>query len=76
MSKLLSVTLAMTLALAALLLPPCSPDRASAQSGFFVRRIILPGAGHFWSSDPFESEPRSYAAMSIPRMIRFLESSL
>jgi len=47
-----------------------------AQSGFFVRRIILPGAGHFWSSDPFESEPRSYAAMSIPRMIRFLESSL
>ena len=49
---------------------------ALAQSGFFVRRIILPGAGHFWSSDPFESEPHSYSAMSIPRMIRFLESSL
>ena len=45
---------------------------ALTQSGFFVRRIILPGAGHFWSSDPFESEPHSYSAMSIPRMIRFL----
>jgi acetyl esterase/lipase len=49
---------------------------ALTQSGFFVRRIILPGAGHFWSSDPFESEPHSYAAMTIPRMVRFLESSL
>src|SRR5262249_1052737 len=49
---------------------------ALTQSGFFVRRIILPGAGHFWSSDPFESEPHSYAAMSIPRMVRFLEGSL
>ena len=49
---------------------------ALTQSGFFVRRIVLPGAGHFWSSDPFESEPHSYAAMAIPRMIRFLESSL
>jgi acetyl esterase/lipase len=49
---------------------------ALTQSGFFVRRIILPGAGHFWSSDPFESEPHSYAAMSIPRLMRFLETSL
>jgi acetyl esterase/lipase len=49
---------------------------ALTQSGFFVRRIIIPGAGHFWSSDPFESEPHSYAAMSIPRLVRFLETSL
>jgi acetyl esterase/lipase len=49
---------------------------ALTQSGFFVRRIVLPGAGHFWSSDPFESEPHGYAAMTIPRMMRFLESSL
>lgn len=49
---------------------------ALTQAGFFVRRIIIPGAGHFWSSDPFESEPHSYAAQAIPRMIRFLESSL
>ena len=49
---------------------------ALTQAGFFVRRIIIPGAGHFWSSDPFESEPRSYSAMVIPRLLRFLESSL
>jgi acetyl esterase/lipase len=48
---------------------------ALTQSGFFVRRIIIPGAGHFWSSDPFESEPRSYSAQAIPRLMRFLESS-
>ena len=49
---------------------------ALTQAGFFVRRIIIPGAGHFWSSDPFESEPRGYAAQAIPRLMRFLESSL
>jgi acetyl esterase/lipase len=49
---------------------------ALGQAGFFVRRIIIPGAGHFWSSDPFESEPHSYSAMAIPRLMRFLETSL
>jgi acetyl esterase/lipase len=49
---------------------------ALTQSGFFVRRIIIPGAGHFWSADPFESEPHSFAAIAIPRMVRFLEGSL
>jgi acetyl esterase/lipase len=49
---------------------------ALTQAQFFVRRIIIPGAGHFWSSDPFESEPHSYAAMAVPRLLRFLESSL
>jgi len=49
---------------------------ALTRAGFFVRRIIIPGAGHFWSSDPFESEPHSYSAMAIPRLMRFLESSL
>jgi hypothetical protein len=41
-----------------------------------VRRIVIPSAGHFWASDPFESEPRSYAAQAIPQLMRFLESSL
>jgi acetyl esterase/lipase len=49
---------------------------ALSQAGFFVRRIVIPGAGHFWASDPFESEPRSYAAQTISQMMRFLESSL
>jgi acetyl esterase/lipase len=49
---------------------------ALAQAQFFVRRIIIPGAGHFWSADPFENDPYSYNAMAAPRLIRFLESSL
>ena len=49
---------------------------ALGQAGFFVRRIIIPGAGHFWATDPFESEPRSYNALAVPRLLRFLESSL
>jgi acetyl esterase/lipase len=49
---------------------------ALSQAGYFVRRIVIPGAGHFWSSDPFESEPHSYSAQAIPRLLRFLESSL
>lgn len=49
---------------------------ALTQAGFFVRRIVIPSAGHFWSSDPFESEPHSYSALAIPRLLRFLETSL
>ena len=49
---------------------------ALTQAGFFVRRIVLPGAGHFWASEPFESEPHGYSALAIPRLMRFLESSL
>jgi acetyl esterase/lipase len=49
---------------------------ALTQAGFFARRIIVPGAGHFWAPDPFESEPHSYSALAIPRLMRFLESSL
>lgn len=49
---------------------------ALTQAGYFVRRIILPGAGRFWSSDPFEAEPRSYNALAAPRLMRFLETAL
>lgn len=49
---------------------------ALTRAQFFVRRIIVPGAGHFWASDPFEAEPQSYAVQIIPRLMRFLESSL
>jgi acetyl esterase/lipase len=49
---------------------------ALAQAGFFVRRIVIPGAGHFWVSDPFEHEPRSFAGMAAPTLLRFLGSSL
>jgi len=49
---------------------------ALEQAGFFVRRIVIPGAGHFWATDPFESEPRSANALAIPRLLRFLEGAL
>ncbi len=49
---------------------------ALTQAQFFARRIIIPGAGHFWTSEPFEAEPHSYAAQTIPRLMRFLEGSL
>lgn len=53
-----------------------NPGPAVRLKRFFVRRIVFPGAEHFWASDPFDSEPCSYAAQAIPQMMRFLESSL
>ena len=49
---------------------------ALTRIGFFVRRIIVPGAGHFWASDSFENQPRSYGAIVAPRLLRFLEDKL
>ena len=46
------------------------------QAGIFVRRIIIPGAGHFWASDPFEGEPGGYGATVAPRLLRFLAATL
>jgi len=49
---------------------------ALTRAGLFVRRIVIPGAGHFWSSDPFENDPNSYGATAAPRLLLFLESAL
>jgi acetyl esterase/lipase len=49
---------------------------ALAQAQFFVRRIVIPGAGHFWAADPFENEPGSACAITAPRLLRFLEGAL
>jgi acetyl esterase/lipase len=46
------------------------------QAGTFARRIIVPGAGHFFASDPFEDEPNSYNAQVAPRLLRFLGDAL
>ena len=48
---------------------------ALKQAGFFVRTIVVPGAGHFWSVDPVE-EPGSYGAQAAPQMLRFLRDGL
>jgi acetyl esterase/lipase len=44
-------------------------------AGFFVRTIVVPGAGHFWTADPVE-EPGSYGAYAAPQVLRFLAASL
>jgi acetyl esterase/lipase len=46
------------------------------QAGIPARRIIIPGAGHFWASDPFEGEPGGYGATTAPRLLRFLGDAL
>jgi len=45
------------------------------QAGNFVRRIVIPGAGHFWAAEPFENEPGSYGATTAPRLLRFLAAA-
>lgn len=44
-------------------------------AGFFVRTIVVPGAGHFWTADPVE-EPGSHGAYAAPKVLRFLAESL
>ena len=46
------------------------------QAGIFARRIIIPGAGHFFNADPFEGDPTSYGAIAAPRILRFLQDAL
>jgi acetyl esterase/lipase len=46
------------------------------QAGIPARRIVIPGAGHFWASDPFEGEPGGYGATTAPRLLRFLGEAL
>jgi len=46
------------------------------QAQIFVRRIVVPGAGHFWASDPFENEPGGFGAMTAPRLLRHLQTTL
>jgi hypothetical protein len=48
----------------------------AAKAGIAVRRIDIPGAGHFWASDPFEGEPGGYGATTAPRLLRFLGDAL
>ena len=49
--------------------------RALKQAGFFTRTCYVPGAGHYWLSDPID-EPGSYCAVLAPRLIRFLAEKL
>jgi acetyl esterase/lipase len=51
-------------------------QNALNQSGIYVRRFVIPGAGHFWASDPFEGEIGGYGATVAPTILRFLEGGL
>jgi acetyl esterase/lipase len=46
------------------------------QAGIYSRRVILPGVGHFFASDPFENEPNGPGGTAAPRILRFLEGGL
>jgi S1-C subfamily serine protease len=46
------------------------------EAGIFVRRLVIPGAGHFWATDPFDGEVGSYGAIAAPPVLRFLEEAL
>jgi acetyl esterase/lipase len=44
---------------------------ALTQASFFVRRVIIPGAGHFFVTDPVDDS--SFGGFAGPRVLRFLE---
>ena len=48
---------------------------ALKQAGAFTRTVVMPGAGHFWMSDPVE-EPGSVPGHLAPRLLRFLAERL
>jgi acetyl esterase/lipase len=47
---------------------------ALTQARFFVRRVIIPGAGHFFVTDPVDDS--SHNGVAAPRVLRFLADTL
>jgi len=45
------------------------------QAGFVAKRVAVPGAGHFWVSDPLIGR-HSFPAIAAPQVLRFLENYL
>lgn len=48
---------------------------ALKQAGYYVRTVTVPGAPHFWSSEPIE-DASSYSGFVAPRVLRFLDEKL
>jgi acetyl esterase/lipase len=46
---------------------------ALKQAGFFVRAVVIPGAGHFFLTDPVDDT--SYGGFAGPRVVRFLKDA-
>jgi len=51
-------------------------NTALTRAGIVSRLMLVPGAAHFWASDPFEKDPHSFGAIVAPQLLQFLESSL
>jgi len=47
---------------------------ALKQAQFVARTIVVPGAGHFWITDPIE--PGSFGAYAGPKVLLFLKAWL
>jgi acetyl esterase/lipase len=48
---------------------------ALKQASFFVRTIVVPGAGHFWVADPLD-DVNSFGAFAGPKVLLFLQDLL
>ncbi len=48
---------------------------ALRQAAYFTRSVVIPGAGHYWMTQPID-EPHSHAAMLAPKLARFLKDQL
>ncbi len=46
---------------------------ALKQAGFFVRTVVIPGAGHFFLTDPVDDT--SHGGFGGPRVVRFLKDA-
>jgi acetyl esterase/lipase len=51
-------------------------NKALVEAGFASRLVLIPGAAHFWVSDPFENMPHSYGGIAAPQLLQFLEGAL
>lgn len=49
---------------------------ALTQAGIHSRRIVVPGAGHYWAQEPFENDPHAFTSQISGRILRFMEESL
>ena len=47
---------------------------ALKQGGFFARQVVIPGAGHFFITDPVDDT--SYGGFAGPKVLRFLKETL
>jgi acetyl esterase/lipase len=48
--------------------------KALKQASFFVRTVVIPGAGHFFSTDPVDGT--SFGGFAGPKVLRFLKDTL